>query len=304
MKVIIGIIMGAVIGIFIITFAYFYLGNFTNNSYTNLGKAQVVNGSSNGSKIVNSLNNSGNQSAGGTSNQNNSSAVENNIINNLSGDTSSTANFDALLKGPYINGTIGGNSQVLISLNHPVIENGVMTLNEYYPSVPSETFKLEVVSPKANQFIMYEYYNGEHTGTYNLELNRYSLSGTFTHIENGLVSQVALNIYGAATSYIGSTPFLKGKIGNSSVVICTGSINSNEMTEFYVTEPKNVFTIRKTTNSGTTNCNKVVLDEFYNNKETGIYDGVINSNGVITGTFINLTTNVKSKFQLTPSYTN
>ncbi|MGL5617213.1 MAG: hypothetical protein ACRDD2_13465 [Sarcina sp.] len=327
MKVIVGIIIGAIVGVSLFLFAYLYLGSFFNNSSNVIGKEPVVvnspkttlvKGKTTGIQEEKSNNESGNVSnnKGETTTLNNTVVKneqepvtseknvtnENNNLTTAAVQSSNPANFDVLLKGPYINGIIGGNSPVLISLNHPVISGGVMTLKEYYPKVPSETFTLKVISPEKNQFIMYEYYNGQHTGTYNLVLNDYVLSGTFEHCSNGLVSQVQLSIYGASGGFIGSTPFLKGVIGQTPVVICTGA-NTNNMTEFYPdSNPDNVFnvTIDFNNNSG----NKVTLNEYYNGEKTGVYNGVMNSDGIITGTYTSLSSGIKSSFELNPSYTN
>lgn len=325
MKVMTGIIIGAVIGIAMVVFGYFYVGGFTNNSSNVLGKAQTVapvnsnvaakgdsnnatnnveSNSANKNKVSSNNNDSTTQGKGATNNT--TTKLDNTVVN---GNNSNPANFDVLLKGPYIYGTIAGNSPVLISLNHPNISNGVMTLNEYYPKVLSETFQLKVVSPKADQFIMYEYFDGKHTGTYNVVLNQGQLSGTFTHEGNGVVSQVTLGIFGGGDNgFIGSTPFLKGNIGNSPVVICTGGVTNNQMTEFYPNNPQSVFNIKqdyRAQNQNNANGEQsVVLDESYNGVETGVYNGVESSNGEITGTYTKLSNGDKIPFTLYPSYSN
>lgn len=346
MKVIVGMIIGAIVGVSLFLFAYLYLGSFFNNSSNVIGKEPVVvssakttlvkaestgtevkkakNESDNKGKTIgievnktnnensNSKNNKGETTTSNSNtvmtNEQNQFTVKKNVTNGtnnlttIAGQSSNPVNFDVLLKGPYINGIIGGNSPVLISLNHPVVTGGVMTLKEYYPKVPSETFTLKVISPEKNQFIMYEYYNGQHTGTYNLVLNDYVLSGTFEHCSNGLVSQVQLSIYGASGGFIGSTPFLKGVIGQTPVVICTGA-NTNNMTEFYPnSNPDNVFNVAIDFNNNSGN--KVTLNEYYNGEKTGVYNGVMNSEGIITGTYTSLSSGIKSSFELDPSYTN
>lgn len=328
MKLMSGIVIGIVIGIAIIIFSYMYIGGITSGGASVLGKTEPINpvaSSSQNTPSNQKATSNGNNASGSTStnnvSENNNTTNSSNVSNKnsveseedptnniqltngiVSSSNSNSANFDALLKGPYINGIIGGNSPVLISLNHPTINNGVMTLKEYYPMVPSEVFQLEVVSPKPDQFVMYEYYKGKHTGTYNVILNGRALSGTFINESNKVISQVTLNIYGSAGNYIGSTPFMKGNIGTTPVVICTGNLNN--MTEFYPSDIKSVFKVAQNYNSENQGNGNIVLDESYNGKLTGIYNGKFNSTGGLTGIYTKVSNGEKIPFTLYPSYSN
>ncbi|WP_055071403.1 hypothetical protein [Clostridium massiliamazoniense] len=328
MKLMSGIVIGIVIGIAIIIFSYMYIGGITSGGASVLGKAEPINpvasssqntqsnqkATSNGSNVsgstsTNNISENNNTTNSSVTSNKNSVESEEDPTNNIqltngivSSSNSNSANFDALLKGPYINGIIGGNSPVLISLNHPTINNGVMTLQEYYPMVPSEVFQLEVVSPKPDQFVMYEYYKGKHTGTYNVILNGRTLSGTFINETDKVVSQVTLNIYGSVGNYIGSTPFMKGNIGTTPVVICTGNLNN--MTEFYPSDIKSVFKVAQNYNSENQGNGNIVLDESYNGTLTGIYNGKFNSTGGLTGIYTKVSNDEKIPFTLYPSYSN
>lgn len=330
MKLMSGIVIGIVIGIAIIIFSYMYIGGITSGGASVLGKAEPINPvasssqntpsnqkttgngsnvSGSGSTSANSISENNNTTNSNDTSSKNSVESEEDPTNNIqltngivSSSNSNPANFDALLKGPYINGMIGGNSPVLISLNHPTINNGVMTLQEYYPMVPSETFQLEVVSPKPDQFVMYEYYEGKHTGTYNVILNGNALSGTFINESNKVTSQVTLNIYGTVGNYIGSTPFMKGNIGTTPVVICTGNLNN--MTEFYPSNVKSVFKVTQNYNEENQGNGNIILDESYNGVLTGIYNGKFNSTGGLTGIYTKVSNGEKIPFTLYPSYSN
>lgn len=231
-----------------------------------------------------------------------------NITNNSFEMAKSTDDFSDIINGAnYMDGTING-VNIIIPLVGGKIVNNQLILTEYYTSRLNEKFTLKISSIGNNNFIAYEFYNGEHTGTFKLKYfsNQSSLAGTFTHVGSNKVTGVRFNIWNSYNSGPEKGyPFLKGVVAGNNVLITTTGFST--WSEKY-TGDNNIFKLSYNYNvpnkfHGVNTENKTPIQESYNGKVTGYY--IFNrsiSNKNYTGYYISLSNNNVYPFTFKGSY--
>ena len=136
----------------------------------------------------------------------------------------SNGNFADIVNGSnYMEGNINGVG-IIIPLVGGKVVNNQLVLNEYYTSRLNEVFTAKISSIGDNNFILYEFYNGEHTATFRLRFfnnqGQQSLGGTFTHVGSNEVTGITFNLVNnQACSLMTDYPFYEGTVGGTNVTI-------------------------------------------------------------------------------------
>lgn len=282
--------------------------NDTNSVTTPINKK--INSANSDNKNVNSINTSENNESHNKNYVNHSQNTESKT--NSFEMAKSNGNFADIVNGSnYMEGSINGVS-IIIPLVGGKVVNNQLVLNEYYTSRLNEVFTAKISSIGDNNFILYEFYNGEHTATFKLRFfnneGQESLGGTFTHAGSNEVTGITFNlISNQACSLMTDYPFYEGTVGGTNVTIVSVP-STNSWLEKYSGD-NNVFQLNYDWNVGKTldgidTENKLILRESFNGKTTGYY--ILNTpydpseykNYNYTGYFISASNNATSSVSL------
>lgn len=205
--------------------------------------------------------------------------------NNINTSNNPMTQFQYLIANEgLLYGTVSDGAQIIIPCSEGKVVNGQLVVPEYYISMPWEKFTDYITANGNGSFTIDEYYNGKQTGRFDLEENKNRLTGKFTHIENGVISQASfVNVKQfSGRGQLSRKPFYIGVIGQTAVTL-TNELDG-QYTEYYHGD-KHLFTIKKQDTSSNSSYN-IQLNEYYQNKLTGEYFLNDVGNDTYTGIFI------------------
>lgn len=267
--------------------------NATNNASQNIKTSNATIATSPVSKSnndnTNTNTNTNNTTSNSSSNTNNNDS-NSNTTNSTKQDNNQftmnlgNGNFTQLRESTtFFYGQVGNGASMIINLGS-LVNNQIMG-TEYYLSEPNEKFNVKISSLGPNKYIIYEFYHGQHTGTFKVSSNpnygMTQLTGTYikagtneestvTLSSNNLAGRHTFQLHGLMDNY----PFYSFNVaGTNTTWINT---NNSNFLEYYSGDP-NAFTIQPDMNYNGEKYS-MVYTETYNGVKTGEYYLNYNSN--------------------------
>lgn len=250
--------------------------NTSNTQSADSNNIQSVNNKSNGnSNIQNSDNNQGDLS--NSSQINNTNSQTQNLGNTKTTPSIKNQNtfkmqlgngdFNSLRGSNFIYITVSNGAKLMLTISSTV-DNKQLQGTEYYLNRLNEKFNVKISSIGGNKYLIYEFYNGQHTGTFEMNGANGNVEGTYTHA--GSNQTIGANFYFEATGMgpgsMSQYPFYDGQVNGTPITWVNTNIGS--YIELYKGD-SNPFTI-STSFTHTGNYELEFLEQ-YNDKITGEY---------------------------------
>lgn len=235
--------------------------NLSNNSIsTNNNKNNQVSSSSNNQTSSTSNQTQNFETTNNNINTNNQSTFKMNLGN---------GNFNSLSGINFIYATVNNGAKLIITINSTV-KNNQLQGTEYYLNRLNEKFNIKISSIGGNKYLIYEFYKGQHTGTFKMDGigGGGQELGTYTHAKSN--QTIGANFYyqtpGSSQGEMCTYPFYNGEVNGTPITW----INDNTGTYIeFCKGDSNSFTL--TTSFSHTGNYGLELLRMYNNQEMGEY---------------------------------